>query len=437
MIKETHVLIKLNSRNIKRLLELGYKIPQTTKVKNSKYGYEWGTTVDIRICDLSQGSKIPVTRVCEDCGKEEIKPYREILLAPLCKSCRSKGSGNQFYGKHHSKETIDKIRNKNRKLKDGTVINFIDSIDASACSGYVADKLGISPTTIAKIVNRNDRRDLFYRYVSGIEQELRDLVQMNYPGEVLTNYRKLPNVKELDIYLPELGIAFEMNGLHWHSEAKVPKSYHFNKYKACLDNNVKLYTIWEDQWLNNNTLMRGFIQKLITPTKRLYARKCEICTDKTQIRAFIQKHHIQGICNLTDIYLGLTYNGNIVMAVTVGKHHRNTNKDLFILNRVCFSEYSIVGGLDKLLRRLPRPLISWSDNCYSPMGDLYKNAGFTLEAELKPDYFYTKGWGIRISKQSMQKANTGCPKHITEAEFAREQGLYRIWDCGKKRWKLT
>jgi hypothetical protein len=40
----------------------------------------------------------------------------------------------------------------------------------------------------------------------------------------------------------------------------------------------------------------------------------------------------------------------------------------------------------------------------------------------------------RISKQSQMKCNTGCPKDISEKEWALQNGLSRIWDCGKVRW---
>jgi hypothetical protein len=34
---------------------------------------------------------------------------------------------------------------------------------------------------------------------------------------------------EIDIYLPELKLGFEFNGLYWHSNKFKEKNYHLNK----------------------------------------------------------------------------------------------------------------------------------------------------------------------------------------------------------------
>jgi hypothetical protein len=61
-----------------------------------------------------------------------------------------------------------------------------------------------------------------------------------------------------------------------------------------------------------------------------------------------------------------------------------------------------------------------------------------LDKELGPDYSYInlKKPYYRLSKQSQKKSNTNCPEDKTEYEWAIENGLARLWDCGKKRWKF-
>ncbi|MCK9417277.1 hypothetical protein M0Q97_11575, partial [Candidatus Dojkabacteria bacterium] len=55
------------------------------------------------------------------------------------------------------------------------------------------------------------------KHVSGKELQLLNFIKENYSGEIIENDRKILNGKELDIYLPELKLAFEFNGLYWHS----------------------------------------------------------------------------------------------------------------------------------------------------------------------------------------------------------------------------
>jgi hypothetical protein len=265
------------------------------------------------------------------------------------------------------------------------------------------------------------------------EKEIVDLVKTHYSGEVIENDRKILKGKELDIYLPELKIAIEYNGLIWHSERfDYDKNRHYKKYKNCLDQGIKLYTFWSHEWFIKRDQLTKFIINLITSKTTVYARKCKIETDPNKLKEFIENNHLQG-SSPSHTYLGLTYNNNVVMALSIGDHPRK-GSEVQVLNRVCFSDYHVVGGLNKLLKLLDYELITWSDNRYSPTGNMYKNAGFEVEEELKPDYFYCDSSGNVYSKQSQKKSLTGCPKEITEANWSIQRGLYRIWDCGKKRW---
>lgn len=94
------------------------------------------------------------------------------------------------------------------------------------------------------------------------EKELCDFIKSIYPGEILENTRKFIGGKELDIYLPELKLAFEYNGEYWHQfhEEKEP-GYHKNKRKACKENGIKLIEVWENDWKKNNQQIKDLISK--------------------------------------------------------------------------------------------------------------------------------------------------------------------------------
>jgi len=50
--------------------------------------------------------------------------------------------------------------------------------------------------------------------ISGLEKLLINFIKENYTDKILLNDRKVLRGKELDIYLPELKLAFEFNGLY-------------------------------------------------------------------------------------------------------------------------------------------------------------------------------------------------------------------------------
>lgn len=434
------VLIKLNARNAKRLQKLGYRIPENSTSVGCKLGYKKGTSIEIDIKDLSRGSKVKVKRTCDSCKRIDLVKYRDLGSEELCKKCSKKlffKENNPFYGKTHDADVRKRISLANKKVDDKAILKYLEDSEYAPTSSKVSSELGINRQTILNVVNRNNKRELLYKnnFQSSAEKSLINFLKNNYKGDIIVKDRSVLSGKELDIYLPKLSLAFEFNGLWWHSEDKVGKYYHKNKYEKCMEKGVALYTIWEHVYNNSPEKVRLFLKKLVTPKTRIYARSCEIVNDPKKLKAFIKEHHLQGLAP-SHTYLGLSYNNSIVMAISIASHHRMGGRPQ-VLNRVCFSKYSVVGGLEKLLKKINTPLITWSDNSYSPTGNMYKNSGFELEEELPPDYFYTAGDSTYLSKQSQAKRKTNCPKDLTELQWTTKRGLYRVWDAGKKRWRWT
>ena len=135
----------------------------------------------------------------------------------------------------------------------------------------------------------------------------------------------------------------------------------------------------------------------------------------------------------------LLFEDELVGVMTFGFHPRKSS--MLVLDRLCFKDdVSIAGGASRLFKFLLKntntsEIVSWSENRWS-QGDVYKQLGFSLDADLSPDYtYYDHKKRLVLSKQSQKKSLTKCPKGKTEHEWASERGLCRIWDCGKKRWK--
>ena len=59
------------------------------------------------------------------------------------------------------------------------------------------------------------------------EKGVFDFIKSHYTGEIISGYRQ--DRLEIDIYLPELRLGFEFNGLWWHSSKYKEKSYHRKK----------------------------------------------------------------------------------------------------------------------------------------------------------------------------------------------------------------
>ena len=95
------------------------------------------------------------------------------------------------------------------------------------------------------------------------ENDLMNFIKENYIDKIIKNDRKILNGQELDIYLPEINVAFEYNGLYWHSNIYKDNQYHINKVSRCLENNIHLFNIWEDDWVYNNDEIKNLILKIL------------------------------------------------------------------------------------------------------------------------------------------------------------------------------
>lgn len=93
------------------------------------------------------------------------------------------------------------------------------------------------------------------------EKLLFELIEKNYNGEIITSDRVLLDGKEIDIYLPELKIAFEFNGLYWHSEKFKSREYHKNKTEKLLKKEIILYHIWEHEY-DEKMIIKSLSHKL-------------------------------------------------------------------------------------------------------------------------------------------------------------------------------
>jgi len=255
--------------------------------------------------------------------------------------------------------------------------------------------------------------------------------------------------KELDMLDKETKIAIEYCGNYWHSDgcqSPKDKNYHYDKYKNCLAQNIRLITIFEDEWKLREKQCKDYLKSVLGIfDKKIFARKCEIKEiSKEKAINFINENHIQGGNWLSLFCAGLFHDNVIVGVMTIGRHHRINDLNLAILSRLCFADgCQIVGGASKLFKfclnwcKLNnfKKIISWSDNRWSN-GHIYEVLGFELIKNSLPDYYYINHYKPlkRYTKQSKKKRTTKCPEGKTESEWVKENNFNKIWDCGKKRW---
>jgi hypothetical protein len=272
------------------------------------------------------------------------------------------------------------------------------------------------------------------------EKELFEYIQSIYNGEIIQSYR---DGIEIDIYLPELKIGFEFNGLYWHSEEYKDKWYHLNKTRYFKERSIKIIHIWEDDWDFKRNIIKSQIKNWLKLSEiKIFARKCQVkeIVDSKIVNTFLKENHIQGKVN-SILKLGLYLESELVSIMTFDKYEgrKKMEDGGWNINRFCNKlETNVVGGASKLFKYFiknydVKRIISYSDKDWS-LGGLYKNLSFEKISETNPDYKYIFE-GKRINKSRFRKSRLNTD--LTESEYMKKSQIHRIWDCGKIKWSFV
>lgn len=255
--------------------------------------------------------------------------------------------------------------------------------------------------------------------------------------------RTIIKPKEIDIFIPSVNLAIEINGLYHHSDIFKDEKYHYDKWKGCIDKGIQLLSIFEDEIIDRpNTWISKILHICNSNNQRIHARKCQIVElSKNGIYDFVEKYHLQGFAHSKNYY-GAFYDNELVAMMSFS--NTRNNKEIQ-MNRFCLKNGVIITGIaNRLLKAFVNDhpdigeIVTYSDNRYSD-GGIYEKMGFEKVHDIPPDYSYIHGKS-RLHKSSFKKDNIAKKFDIdmtgkTEREAMEELGFSRIWDCGKVKWR--
>ena len=481
IIKETITLSKFGNRKLKYFKNLGYDIDQDT--------------FEVKVSDLTIGSRILVDVECDFCNKICNITYREYCrnisisnkyaCSMLCGAKKSEIKSLEKWGTKHSLKS-DIIRDKINKTnleKYGSKSPMSSKIVKEKSKRTLMKKYGVDHISKTEYFRKkfkvaNDPNYSYYaensisvfncnkghtfsissdiyhhRKLSNInictncyplnenvsikELELLEFIKLNYSCEIISNYR---DDIEIDIYLPELKLGFEFNGLYWHSEVYKDKNYHLEKTNWFKEKGIRIIHIWEDDWTFKKDILKSQILNLLSKSQnKIYARKCIIKeVNSKDARFFLDNNHIQGFVG-SSIRIGLYNNNELVSLMCFDNREGRKKMEIggWNLSRFCtVLNTNVIGGASKLLKYFisnysPKRIVSYSDNSWS-IGNLYETIGFYKVCDPKIDYKYLIN-GIKINKQKFKKSNLNT--NLSESEYMKSINFYKIWDCGKTKFE--
>lgn len=251
-------------------------------------------------------------------------------------------------------------------------------------------------------------------HLSYAEDELIEYLSKFFKVE--KNNRTILNGREIDIYLPDIKVGIEYNGLRWHTErfGKKDKYYHLNKTLDCKEKEINLIHIFEDEYLLHkeivlnklNDMLEINSEDLIMVGYDEYVIK-EV--EKDIEEEFLEDYHIEGYYEGTDVCLGAFYYGELILVMSFIKNDINkwecvrfAHKNNYNCGRVTiglFNHFINTYDVDEVISYVDRKWLLYEDN------NTYTRLGFEQGEIIEPQ----------------------CKKYNDD----------KIWDCGKiiYKWK--
>ena len=403
-----------------------------------------------------------------------IHPVNKIFT---CKKCESvfEGRLDSLYGKLKRKqilcgeckkdENLQDISNQIQILKDND-INNIEILERKtfAVSNVKCLKCNhVWDAWFGNIVRAKKKWDtnscpncdaLTGRTTSSQQIELENLVKQYV--DIKSKY-KLPNNKEIDIFIPSLSIGIEFNGVYWHSPDTsyrgMDEFYHIDKTKEAQRNGIRLIHIFSPQWIHKKEICKNKILNLIKPNKDyLRSNKYNIkLIDWYTAKNFLIQYHLMGSGEVGLFNYGLFYKDTLVGVATFTNkrkgNFRERDDEVVEFNRFATS-VRCYGAISKIINNIKKyyphikEIVSYADLCWSDVSNnIYIKNGFELEKITEPNYWWCKNdifLGRRATmKHKLQKLlGDKFDENKTEVANMLLNGYYRIWDCGHARYRL-
>jgi len=247
------------------------------------------------------------------------------------------------------------------------------------------------------------------------ENDLLNFIKSVYPEWIELKDRSILGGKELDIVLPDIGIAIEYNGTYWHSDDKVGKTYHKDKADATERFGFQLIQIKDYDWVTKPEIVKSMLKsKLGIITTKIPARKCAVKRINFP-KDFLETNHIQGSGQPTSENYGLFYNNTLVAVATFAPPRYDPRADLELVRYCTLLNTTVVGGLSRLLKQPNYSLlVTYASRDYST-GAAYKATGFHFSHYTAPGLEYYN----RLEKLSRYKAQS-----MTEEELSKYVKYY-------------
>lgn len=215
--------------------------------------------------------------ICPEHGEFEIS-YAELIADRVKYACPTCGrlisDNNRLLGRDYMVEKLSK----KYPNYDFSKFNPRKTIDYSTiiCHTHGEFESTFDYMMLKNLVNACPKcHNIGY---SQAEKEIVSFIKTFYDKKIVENNRSIIKNEytnkflELDIYLPDINLAIEFNGIYYHSDEMIKENkigfnsaeeYHKYKSSKCKEQNIHLIHINEQEWLSDKSIVLNNIKNKI------------------------------------------------------------------------------------------------------------------------------------------------------------------------------
>lgn len=311
----------------------------------------------------------------------------------------------KYKADHYAKSNLFKIRTFNKQIKSlvylgikkENILNIQEeyvTIKCSKCLKTYVSKIGFIKQRIKYTKNNPCIKCVPIYSINNYykELELLEFIKDNYKGKIITSDRTVLKPLELDIYLPDLKLAFEFNGTYWHSDIFKSKNYHKLKTDRCLKLGITLMHIYENLWDTKQDIIKSLIFKSLKINKPINEEFKISRVSLKDSNFFIANNSIKDHIK-ADVRFGLYYKNVLVSLITL------IEKEFHYQLNICdVINMNIEKGKKELFEEIKRycgekDIITYIDRSYSN-GNIFENFGFNRDFINDPQEIITDKYKI-------------------------------------------
>jgi len=352
------IKLKMKQTNLERYgVEYSQKSDKVKKkVKQTnlkKYGVENCLLLTENRIKLKEKFKKDKTKIIEKTKQTNLKKYgveypQKLEITKKKTKQTNLERHDSLNGLNLKKYYVKILQNIKEKYKDLNIIDFKNKLIKIKCDKCNQEYKIHSQLLIERYKKKNidiclNCNSLYSLNTSNSEIELLNFIKENYTGKILTSDRKILNGKELDIYLPELKLAFEYNGIYWHNDKNKNSDYHKNKSDSCQEKEIQLIHIWEDEWIYKQDIIKSLILNKLNKDILVFSAKIKEIKNEQIVKDFLNNNHINGYVK-SDIKIGVFNKEELVSLMLINKDNSNNYKLLGFCNKINLN----VGAENKL-----------------------------------------------------------------------------------------